>query len=158
MVFWEWDNLGFFRLSASPMTSRCCLCSCQGLKQRVLSLYKAGKRMWNHWDNTHTQACLTQSLQQLKRDIILILSGCPWTLTSADLFHCKFQKRSPILIIHLYQLWLKLHGTWEGRKAKNNLLFFFFFFSFEKLGGGRGGGSTLFSWQLWGCGAANLWC
>uniref|UniRef100_J3MP90 Uncharacterized protein n=1 Tax=Oryza brachyantha TaxID=4533 RepID=J3MP90_ORYBR len=29
----------------------------------------------------------------------------------ADLFHCKFQKRSPIPIIHLYQLWLKLHGT-----------------------------------------------
>lgn len=83
-----------------------------------------------------------QSLQQLKRDIILIPLGYPWTLSPPVFFFVNSSNPLVALALccdhkHLYQLLVEITCHMRRVKAKHNLFssFLFLFFSFEKIEG-----------------------
>ena len=104
--------------------------------------------MSNHL-NEHSSLA-AQSLQQLKRDIILIPLGYPWTLSPPVFFFVNSSSSlaSLLIIYTCTSFLLKLLATWEGRKRST--IFSFLLKNWREW-------STLFSWEPFGLWSA-IWC
>lgn len=105
--------------------------------------------MSNHL-NEHSSLA-AQSLQQLKRDIILIPLGYPWTLSPPVFFFVNSSSSlaSLLIIYTCTSFLLKLLATWEGRR-KRSTIFSFLLKNWREW-------STLFSWEPFGLWSA-IWC